>query len=240
MGDTGIPGLAWKRGPDREELMLDKQLDAQKEIAQIETATNPGDEQIYAAQEGGRSDLLRWQQELDDEWVKLANRLRNLEELSDGTWIHKTVTKTQRDPQTNKPKINPVTKKPIQVKEILPPLCNELFITKLESQVKPFLSRNMLNSNFNEGRILMMLKNTMNDIASNMADCWDQYDIEFEDYDMITRLIKTTIAPAPFRALNDGERRHARTISKRVETFAESGKINKNKTISEGVFGPRQ
>lgn len=79
-----------------------------------------------------------------------------------------------------------------------------------------------------------MLKNTMNTIADAMADGWDLYGIEFINYDLIDRLIKNIITPSPFRALNDGERRHQRTISKRIEAIQDNNGIVQQK---KGLFG---
>jgi len=167
------------------------------------------------AVEAQRSDLLKWQQDLGDEMENLKHRLRS-EELSANGWQPKAM------PQK-------VGNKVVWVR--IPPLANELFIDSIQSQVEPFVSRNLLNSNFDEARILTMLENTCNDISDLMADGFDLFDIEFQNYDAVMRLIINTIIPGPFRALHDGERKHARTISKRIESFNEGDSQNKKKSL---------
>lgn len=173
-------------------------------------------------QQEGRSDLLKWQQSLDDEIERLKHRLRSEVLDEQDNWMPKYIS-AGRDEDGN------------PMFERIPPLANELFIDYIESQVEPFLSRNMLNSNFNERRILEILKNTCNDIADAMADGWDIYEINFINYDLVVRLIKNVIIPGPFRALNDGQRRHDRTVAKRIEAFNDKEISKKGK----GVMGVR-
>lgn len=174
----------------------------------------------YMQMQESRSDLLKWQQDLEDELEKLKHRLKSEVKTEEG-WIPKIITirTAEGDVQT-----------------YAPALANDLFVDYVGSQVEPFLSRNILNSNFNEKRILEILKHTMNDIADAMSDSWDLYGIEFINYDLVCRLIKNTIIPAPFRALNDGERRHQRTISKRIEAFQEGSNQTPPKRGLMGVF----
>ena len=83
------------------------------------------------------------------------------------------------------------------------PLCNNVFITDVViPQCRPFISRNLINSTFTEERILLDLKHTSNDIVANMADGFDRYDIDFQNYDIVLRMIKNVIKAGAFRALN--------------------------------------
>jgi len=175
-------------------------------------------DQEYMQMQESRTDLLKWQQSLEDELTKLKHRLRG-EHLTDEGW---------------KPKLVRIRTEEGIIETNSPPLANDIFVDYIEIQVEPFLSRNLLNSNFDEKRILEMLKNTMNTIADAMADGWDLYGIEFINYDLIDRLIKNIITPSPFRALNDGERRHQRTISKRIEAIQDNNGIVQQK---KGLFG---
>lgn len=231
----GFPGLSKKREKSAEEIMMEKQMQAQAQQAQMEIASNPQDDMVAYQHQEGRSDLMRWQQELNDEAENLKHRLRSEYQTEEGDWAAKNTMTFKKD---DKGKIvrDPLTKKPVMIQIPVPPLANDLFIEYIESQVEPFLSRNLLNSNFNEARILSILKFTMDDIVDNMADGWDVYGIEFRNYDIITRLIKNMIMPGPFRALNDGERRHQRTISKRVEAFSETGKIPRQRGLVANIF----
>jgi len=168
--------------------------------------------------EAQRSDLLKWQQDLGDEMELLKHRLLS-EELTEKGWQPKVLAQKTADGKV------------VWVK--IPPMANELFVDYIQTQAEPFVSRNLLNSNFTEERILQILRSTCNDIASAMANGFDYYDINFENFDLVMRLIKNTIIPGPFRAMNDGERKHARTISKRVESF----NTGREAPSKKGFFG---
>ena len=146
----------------------------------------------------GKSDLLKWQQDLNTELMDLVNRLRGYEEQQDGSYKSSGVGE---------------------------PLCNSKFITDVViPQCKPFISRNLINSTFTEDRILLDLKNTSNDIAANMADGYDIYNIEFQNYDIVLRMIKNVIRAGAFRALNGFTKKVDSTVHKVLEsTFQNDG-----------------
>lgn len=205
---------------ENERTRKEKDFIRENQIIDNATSTEQSD---YSIQEG-RTDLLKWQQDFDEELEKLKHRLRSEVRNENGQWERKTIPVGYEGVGKNR-KV---------VYQYLPPLANELFIDHVETLVEPFLSRNMFSSNFNEKRILEMLKNTCNDITDNMADGWDRYEIDFVNYDIIMRLIKNVIIPGPFRALNDGQRRHDRTIAKRIEAFNERQQPRKSKSILGG------
>lgn len=151
-----------------------------------------------------RNDLIRWQQELDDELFSLVQTLVG-KELRDGEWI---VTKGK-------------------------PLCNKDFIQEVViPQCKPFLSRNMINTKYDENRILTDLKATMDDIVDAMADGFDRYEIDFRTYDLVVRLIKNTINPSPYRAHHGWTKRMDNSTIKQIMTSQDNG--TKRKGLFEG------
>lgn len=153
-----------------------------------------------------KSDLIRWQQQLGDEMQDLVFILKGYRKQG-------SVWTIPDDPTA---------------------LCNDLFIDEvIIPQCTPFISRNLINSNFQEERILMMLRTTMDDIADNMADCYDKYDIDFINNDLILRLIKNTIKPGAFRSLNGWTKKTDSTIFKRVESSFD----NKNEQQQKKIFG---
>ena len=153
----------------------------------------------------GRSDLIKWQQQLDDELQEIVFTLKGFRK-KDGVWFIPT---------------NPTA------------LCNDLFIDEVViPQCRPFLSRNLINSNFQEERILMMLRTTMDDITDNMADHYDKYDIDFTNYDLILRLIKNVIKPGIFRSLNGWTKKTDSTNFKRIEISNET-----QEQKQKGLFG---
>ena len=180
-----------------------------------------GEQDDYMIMNEQRNDLLKWQQDLDDEMEKLKHRLRSEVKTEHG-WKRKTIIKY--DEEGN------------ELIYEYPALANDIFVDHVETLVEPFLSRNLINSNFNEDRILQMLKDTMNDIVDSMADNYDNYGIDFSNFDIVVRLIKNVIIPGPFRALNDGQRRHDRSINKRVEAFNDRPNQPQQKKGMLGVF----
>ena len=74
----------------------------------------------------GKSDLLKWQQDLDPELERIAHRFTGWIK-SEGEWIKTTNI----------------------------PLCNDRFMNDVVApQLEPFLTKNLINSNFTEERIL--------------------------------------------------------------------------------------
>lgn len=166
----------------KETMNFERQQDAMK--------VNVPEERLDYIQQESRSDLIKWQQDLDDELIELVMKLKGYSKHENG-WIK------VRDE----------------------PLCNDLFIDSVViPQCKPFLSRNLINSNFKEESVLCSLKNTADDIADNMADGYDIYGIKFTNYNLVTRSIKNVITPGAFRALNGWTKRTDSTNFKRVES----------------------
>lgn len=159
------------------------------------TLTLPEDRGELINQEG-KSDLLKWQQDLDGELIDLTNRLRGYTKDEDGVF---------------------------KIGEGVEPLCNDKFIVDIViPQCKPFISRNLINSTFTVEDILMSLKCTANDITANMADGYDIYDIKFQNYDVILRMIKNIIRAGAFRALNGFTKKVDSTIHKLIESKFEN------------------
>ena len=155
-----------------------------------------------------KTDLIRWQQELDDEIIKLIYFLKGYS-FDGKEWI-----------------------------KITDPLCNDTFIGYILSQCQPFLSRNMINSNFDEYRILAVLKHTCNDLADAMADNYDRFGLtkDTSTWDLIIREIKTTMTAASFRAKGGWTKKIDSTMTKRVESFQEQEDTSKRQGMFSGMF----
>lgn len=191
------------------EIALAKQnMDLQEKSIYMQSAEGGQYEELPGSE--ARSDLLKWQQDLDDQVENLKHRLKS-EVKVDGIWKPGTM-KVQQENKDGKM---------VTVEVNVPPLCNELFVDYIQSQVEPFLSRNLINSNLTEKRILCTLRYTMDDIADAMADGWNLYGVDFINANLIDRLIKNVITPGPFRALKGWTKRTDATISKRIEGYIE-------------------
>lgn len=156
---------------------------------------NVPEERMDLMAQESRSDLIKWQQDLDDELMELVYKLRGYV-IKNNQWI---------------------------LPDNVVPLCNERFVNDVViPQCKPFLSRNLINSNYNEENILADLLNTTNEIVDNMSDGFDKYDIVFTNYDMVLRSIKNVIKPGIFRALHGWTKKTDSTNFKRVESSFDS------------------
>ena len=164
-------------------------------------------EQTELIDQQGKSDLLKWQQELDPELQNIAYRFTGWVKV-DGIW-----TKTKATP-----------------------LCNDKFMNDVVApQLEPFLTKNLINSNFTEDRILMDLKHTANNIMANMADGYDLYGIQFQNYDLILRVLKNTMKSSAFRALNGWTKKTDSTVFKKLESSFDNANPQQ-----KGVLGLRK
>lgn len=182
----------------------------QKEIQREDSIlkVNAPQEQTEIMDQQGKSDLLKWQQELDPELESIARRFTGWFK-KDGIWI-----------KTN-----------------MKPLCNDRFMNDVVApQLEPFLTKNLINSNLTEERILLDLKHTANDIMANMADGYDAYGIDFQNYDLILRVLKNTMKNSAFRALNGWTKKTDSTIFKKLESSFD----NANAQQQRGLFGIRK
>jgi len=188
---------------DKEIAAEKRQMNFAREQNSINTFSDSKDELSYVDIQEKRSDLLKWQQDLDDEIVKLIMTLQGYSNLDGNGWI--------------------------QIKD---PMCNKKFIHDVVlPQTEPFLSRNMFNTNFTEEQILNDLRNTCDDIADAMADNYDSYEINFKDYDLISRLIKNSIKSGIFRALNGWNKKIDSTVFKSIEANTTANEVKPNKKL---------
>jgi len=168
-------------------------------------AVNTPEEQTEIMDQQGKSDLLKWQQELDPELERIAFRFTGWIK-QDGVWV-KTGKK---------------------------PLCNDRFMNDVVApQLEPFLTKNMINTTWSEETILRNLKLTSNIIMANIADGFDIYGIEFQNYDIILSVIKNTMKSSAFRALNG----FTKNKDSQVHKVLESSFDNANAQQQKGLFG---
>jgi hypothetical protein len=101
------------------------------------------------------------------------------------------------------------------------PLCNDICIQLLVSGLRPFMTKNELMSNYSEERVLTKLRATLKTLVRNICVKHDYYDIDFHDISSIRTIIQNYAMSGPFRAMNNGERKHLETSSRRIETVSQ-------------------
>ena len=209
--------------PEHPEIASEKRQLGQANTQHLQ-ALAAEDDQTFIHQKEEREDLVRWQQDVSDELFGLRHALKRHTQKEDGTWRKQLIFTGKYD----------TTGKPLY-KE-LPPLLNENGIAMVETQIRPLISRNIIMSNFTEKRILSFLKRTMDVIVDNLSDNFDVYELKFHDMDTVVSLTLNYIMPSPYRAMNNGERKHLTTVTKRVETMSEHGQQPQEKKKLLGIF----
>lgn len=174
------------------------QKDFTREQTVMENSTL--DDQVMLQHQQERSDLIRWQQDLGDDMFDLRMRLKSQEKFGDKWESVKMLTPEGKTVNA-------------------PPLVNDLGVQIIMQCIAPLMSRNLIQSDFKEDRILLMLRNTMWTIIDNFTDNYQKYDAEFENLDHIMRLIMNTIISAPYRAKDGAERKIGSAMNKRVESY---------------------
>lgn len=162
------------------------------------------------------ADMMRWTQSVEDDICSnLAHELRNHIMNAKGDWeIPRFVVGLDEQGQ--------------RIIEDVPPLLNEFGIVRVVNMARPFLTRNMFNSNFSEEQINVTLKHTIIELYYDLIDHREDYGLGYApDITTLGSIIRVFInycKPGPFRALNDGERRLLRETTKNVHAQVSNDK----------------
>jgi len=218
--------------PTKEESMQRTQINADQQREILGQVTSPQADMALLEHQKEREDLVKWQQDLKKELENLEHDLKREIQDEKGDWVPMT------EPAVDQDTGEYIVDKEKEEMMFVPvaPACNQLCIQMIKTNCRPLMSRNMMMSNFQEERILQMLKRTMAAIIRNIGFNTNKYEVEFHDFSYIISVIKNYIISSPFRALNDGERRHHREVIRRVDTFATSPTPIKKKGMF-GLFG---
>jgi len=173
-----------------------RQMDFSREQMFAGSATQPEDDNTYTLEQERRSDLIRWQQELEPEMLGTVLSFLSLRKNDKGKVVPIMLGK--------KTKVNP--------------MCNKLFIYQVViPKLKPFISKNLINSNLSEKEILLMQRTTADDIANMMSDNWDKYGIDFVNFDGIFRDLKNVIKASIWRSYKGWTKKVDSSMIKRIE-----------------------
>lgn len=192
-----------------------RQMDFAREQTMMNAGTHPEDDKVYLETQEKRSDLIRWQQEMEEDMFKLILNFRGLK-------IDEHGEITRILDEKGKP---------------IPPLCNWRFIHQVvEPKLRPFLSKNLINSRLDTYNILEMQRTTADDIVDMMADNWDVYGIDFVNFDGILRDIKNVMKASAWRAYQGWTKKVDSSMIKRLE-HEMYGEAEANKKRKFGIFG---
>jgi hypothetical protein len=203
----------WNNEEGKQKEFEKRQHNYQMQQQSYQTVGSPHDEQLEFAKEQYKTDLLRWQQDLENELVKLRYRLKNYYQRPDESWVPQLIQVKKFDKETGEYKIKEID---------APPILNNLGISMIESELEPLVSRNIINSNLSEERILWILKRTCRSIKNDLVNKYDFYEINPatpSTLSNIMSLVKNVIIASPYRALNGWNKKIDSTISKRLENI---------------------
>lgn len=197
-----------------------------KERDTFAAANAASSDAAYMESQDRKSDLLRWQQEFQQEIDELYHELLAEEYTKEG-WKPK---KYKEWDAANK----------VYVEREVTPLCSSSFAEKIiRLAVKPWQNKSAVNSNLTEKVIIKMLRNTHNDIVGAISDGWGSHGIKnIDDANAICRMFKNLTDPAAYRALNGWTKRTDSSMIKRIESQQETAQLQQqNKGFIGGIFG---
>ena len=187
-----------------------RQIALAREQASLQATSN---DQVFMQEQNNKSDLIRWQQELENSLVILKHRLKcESKDEKTGEWAGS---------------------------EDIPALLTNKGIAMIETELSPFLgeeAKNLINSNLSEVMILSTLRNTADTIVCSLADNYDTFVLNATPSNLshIMRIVKNAMLPTPFRAQDGWTKKQDNMCIKRIETFVENDPKNTKK--GWGVF----
>ena len=197
-----------------------------QQAAQQKVEMNFGREQMaqqiaateYGDADSNKSDLIRWQQQLDEELETIKYTLKNYVKQGE-QWVPQQII-------INGEKVDS------------PQMLTDEGIQAVEAEVRPFMSKNLINSNLDENRIRNTLKFTCKTITRIMGYNYDSYVVDPSPQNMshIRRVIKNNIIPGIFRSVNGWTKKQDNMVSRRVETFNDSQVGQQNAGKFGGLF----
>jgi len=203
--------------------VMERQEQSQKSVNVLDNSFNPNSEMIDRRFREEKEDLVRWQQDLELEIDNFVHDLKR-EVLNDkGEWV-KIIEWRYNEKG-----------KPVEVE--VEPMCNDIGIQMIKTIARPFMSKNEMMSNYSEERILQKLKSALMTLVRNLGMQLEYYECSFHDISLIRVTTQNFIMSAPFRALNNGERKHLQSSTRRVETVNDIGSLRSSKKSFMGIFG---
>jgi len=198
----------------------DRKFTQQRDLFQAGAAD---DESLYQVQ-SQKSDLTRWQQDLEDSIEQLHYSLLNYIKKKD-QWQPAQVFMGV-DEEGNK------------VYAPMQPMVNEFGTFRIISLVKQYMNRNVMMSNLDEHIILRIMLRLRTTIVLNLGEKYETYEIDPADLSIIVKMVMDAIEATLYRAYRQGERNYLNTINKRVytETGSPQQQQQTNKGFIKGVF----
>ena len=138
--------------------------------------------QIELEKQDRKDDLTRWQQNLEPELRQLVHDLKKEVCVGKGENGHEEWKCIDEEP-----------------------VCTEEYVLRFLTKVRPFMSKNLMMSNYSEERILNTIKSSLLDLRCDIGLNREKYEIDKGDMDHIVQVFKSYTIPTLFRPMNQGE-----------------------------------
>lgn len=199
--------FATKETPDIK--LKKEEIEMNKKAHDIDTAMAPVDPNEFMM-DAGRSELIRWQQDLSPELQVMAMRLRNWYRNDDGNWMPKKLPNGDE----------------------LPALCNEECIGELIAILDPTIGRNLIMSNYERDFIRKKLIDLSNRLTLLLVANRRRFAIRMSDLTPIVGICQSTFEPAHFRALGANEKKYISATHRYLHTETDKEGNDNNKKIA--------
>ncbi len=192
-----MPLNIFGNNPERRELAAERrQMNfAEKQLREkvaAESAMSVAEDQTHIYEQERKAELLRWQQERRTQINHLKAKLLGYEQVGEDEWV--------KDPKQKA-------------------LCNETFINDWVDPIcSAFLSKDYVNSNLTEDRILNKLHNTFDDLTIALMAKHKEYGIDMLDLTTVVRLLKSFIIGPAYRPYKGFTKIKDSGIHKAIET----------------------
>ena len=191
----------------REELQIARdQVTVQRDMAAIGSVA---DDTAFIHDREAKSDLTRWQQDLNDELDQLQHDLRR-EYKVNGKWV--------QIPGTH-------------------PMLNNNGVFTIINLVKVYLNRNVMMSNLSSEIINRTMIGLIRDLVKVLGANFDVFEISFHDMSITKRIVSDRVEATLYRCFNNGERAYLNTVNKRAEVFTENAGAGQNKGLIKNLLG---
>ena len=109
------------------------------------------------------------------------------------------------------------------------PVCTDEFVHRFLTKARPFMTKNLMMSNYSEERILHILRFALIDMVTDVGYNRKKYKIDKGDMDHVVQVFKSYITPTLFRPMQQGERKHIGTTYRdsQIKTVQETGQERK-------------
>jgi len=207
-----------RAGEEKQELARENR---ERDFVSKETLVNSAmQDNVYSIKDKANNDLTRWQQDLQEDVLKIVHDLKREIEVN-GEWIPQRIFLGHDENGQ-------------EVWDEIPPMMNDLGIRDFIAEIRSHTSKNLMMSNYDKDRIYVKLNATVTNFIFLVAMKAPYWELQKKDLSHVVQIFKSHIEPTYWRAFNNGERNYLNSTTKRVEAFNSNVREEPNKW---GWFG---